>query len=287
MVALIEQKSWWSWLWDNWLVDIIIKGGPYIMVPLFIFSVISMGIIIERIYRYVRVPGDKKIASELEKIEGILKENKKIEPLVKYFEERRSILSFVFLSVLKRYEFLLQENRSINDMRQELIDTAVDSTSEYLEEFLPIVSTIANVATLLGLFGTIVGMIMSFDELAKGGRGDPAVVAHGISVALLTTAAGLTVAIPSVLGYSFLKRRAEKITSRLAPFENHFINTLLREHGRIETYKSILKSVYRNGNLREEELEYLRRKRIELDISDEEAKAIEEEVRGYFKEKKE
>jgi single-stranded DNA-specific DHH superfamily exonuclease len=135
MVALIEQKSWWSWLWDNWLVDIIIKGGPYIMVPLFIFSVISMGIIIERIYRYVRVPGDKKIASELEKIEGILKENKKIEPLVKYFEERRSILSFVFLSVLKRYEFLLQENRSINDMRQELIDTAVDSTSEYLEEF--------------------------------------------------------------------------------------------------------------------------------------------------------
>ena len=91
-----------------------------------------------------------------------------------------------------------------------------------MKSFLPIVATIANVATLLGLFGTIIGMIMSFDELAKGGRGDPAVVAHGISVALLTTAAGLTVAIPSVLGYSFLRRRAEKITKHLEPFEKSF-----------------------------------------------------------------
>jgi biopolymer transport protein ExbB len=278
MLFLIQQKSWWSWLWDNWLVNIIIKGGPYIMVPLFIFSVISLGIIIERIYRYLTVPRDKKIASELEEVEGILKENKKIEPVVKYYETKKGVLPFVFLSVLKRYEFLLQENRSINDMRQELIDTAVDSTSEYLEEFLPIVATIASVATLLGLFGTIVGMIMSFDELAKGGRGDPAVVAHGISVALLTTAAGLTVAIPSVLGYSFLKRRAEKIAKRLEPFENHFINMLLNEHGRIESYKTIVANIYRNGNLTEEGSEYLRRKRIELNISDEEAKIIEEEI---------
>ncbi|CUS99062.1 MotA/TolQ/ExbB proton channel family protein [Candidatus Chrysopegis kryptomonas] len=286
MLLFIEQKSWWSWLWDNWLVDIIIKGGPAIMVPLFIFSVISLGIIIERIYRYLRIPKDKRIALILEEVEKILKENRKIEPVVSYFENKKDALSFVFLSVLKRYEFLLQENRSINDMRQELMDTAVDSTSEYLEEFLPVVATIANVATLLGLFGTIVGMIMSFDELAKGGRGDPAVVAHGISVALLTTAAGLTVAIPSVLGYSFLRRRAEKITRRLEPFENHFINTLLREHGRIEAYKAIVASIYRNGNLTEEESEYLRRKRIELDISDDEANAIEKEIIEKLKEKK-
>ncbi|CUS80393.1 biopolymer transport protein ExbB [Candidatus Kryptonium thompsonii] len=287
MILLIQQKSWWSWLWDNWLVDIIIKGGPYIMVPLFIFSVISMGIIIERIYRYLKIPKDKKIAQMLEEVEEILRTNKKIEPVVKYFENKKNALSFVFLSVLKRYEFLLQENRSINDMRQELMDTAVDSTSDYLEEFLPIVATIANVATLLGLFGTIIGMIMSFDELAKGGRGDPAVVAHGISVALLTTAAGLTVAIPSVLGYSFLRRRAEKITKHLEPFENHFVNTLLHEHGRIESYRAIVASVYRNGSLTEEGGEYLRRKRIELDISDEEARAIEDEVIKSLKVKKE
>ncbi|CUT06757.1 MotA/TolQ/ExbB proton channel family protein, partial [Candidatus Kryptonium thompsonii] len=263
------------------------KGGPYIMVPLFIFSVISMGIIIERIYRYLKIPKDKKIAQMLEEVEEILRTNKKIEPVVKYFENKKNALSFVFLSVLKRYEFLLQENRSINDMRQELMDTAVDSTSDYLEEFLPIVATIANVATLLGLFGTIIGMIMSFDELAKGGRGDPAVVAHGISVALLTTAAGLTVAIPSVLGYSFLRRRAEKITKHLEPFENHFVNTLLHEHGRIESYRAIVASVYRNGSLTEEGGEYLRRKRIELDISDEEARAIEDEVIKSLKVKKE
>lgn len=285
MLFLIQQKSWWSWLWDNWLVDIIIRGGPYIMVPLFIFSVISLGIIIERIYRYLTVPNDKKIASELGEVEKILKENKKIEPVVRYFENKKGVLPFVFLSVLKKYEFLLQENRSINDIRQELMDTAVDSTSEYLEEFLPIVATIASVSTLLGLYGTIVGMIISFDELAKGGRGDPAVVAHGISVALLTTAAGLTVAIPSVLGYSFLRRKAEKITRRLEPFENHFINMLLNEHGRIESYKAIVANIYKNGHLTDEGSEYLRRKRIELNISDEEAKIIEEEILKGQKEK--
>ena len=105
MILLIQQKSWWSWLWDNWLVDIIIKGGPYIMVPLFIFSVISMGIIIERIYRYLKIPKDKKIAQMLEEVEEILRTNKKIEPVVKYFENKKNALSFVFLSVLKRYEF--------------------------------------------------------------------------------------------------------------------------------------------------------------------------------------
>ncbi len=284
-MLLIQQKSWFSWLWDNWLVDIIIKGGPYIMVPIFIFSVISIGIIIERIYRYLKVPRDRRIAQRLEEVEKILRENKDIGALVRYFERKNDVLSFAFLSVLKRYEFLLHENRSINDMRQELMDTAVDSTSEYLEEFLPTVATIANVATLLGLFGTIIGMIISFDELAKGGRGDPAVVAHGISVALLTTAAGLTVAIPSVLGYSFLRRRAQKIVRHLEPFENHFINTLLREHGRIESYKTIVASIYKNGNLTEEGSEYLRRKRIELDISEDEARMIEEELIKSLKDK--
>ena len=282
MFILIQQKSWWSWLWDNWLVDILLKGGPYIMVPLFLFSVISLGIIIERIYRYWRIPGPRKITERLEEVENLLRERKKIEPLVEYFEKRRDALSFVFLSVLKRYEFLLQERRSINDMRQELMDTAVDSTSEYLEEFLPVVSTIANVATLLGLLGTILGMIMSFDELAKGGRGDPAVVAQGISVALITTATGLIVAIPSVLGYSFLKRRSEKITKYLEPFENHFINALLREHARLESYRAIAMSVYKDGELNEDEKEYLRQKRIELEITDEEAEKIEEEIVKYY-----
>ena len=88
MILLIQQKSWWSWLWDNWLVDIIIKGGPYIMVPLFIFSVISMGIIIERIYRYLKTPTmTPRIYSSFVPIGGgvQLGSNAPVPPL-KYFE---------------------------------------------------------------------------------------------------------------------------------------------------------------------------------------------------------
>ena len=281
--VIIQGKPWWSWLWNNWLVDIILKGGPYIMVPLFVFSIISIGIIIERIYRYVKIPGEKKISRKLVEIRDILKNGRRLEPVVEYLEKHRDALSFIFLSILRRYEFLLQENRSINDMREELIETGADSTSDYLEEFLPIVSTIANVATLLGLLGTILGMILSFNELAKGGRGDPAVVAHGISVALITTATGLTVAIPSVLGYSFLRRRAEKIAKFLEPFENHFINLILKEHAKYELYKAIASEVYRNGKLSKIESEYLKQKRIELGLTDDEAAKIEEEITKNIK----
>lgn len=277
-ILLQAESSATSWLTENWLVEILNKGGWYIMYPLLFFSIVSLGIIIERLYRYYTVPKESKIDEILNHFQSEINRTGSIEPIIQWCENTKGVLGYVFLQVLKRFNFLVYEKRPILDMRNELLDTGDEAAEEYFEEFLPVVNTIASVATLLGLLGTILGMIMSFDEIAKGGKGDPAVVAGGISVALITTAGGLIVAIPSVIGYSFLKRRAMKLVKYIEPFTNHFVNLLLKDLARFSTYKEMLKTAYRDGVLNEEEKKFLKEKRIELNISEEEAKKMEEEI---------
>lgn len=279
LIAQTISNEGGNWLTENWLVDILLKGGWYIMFPLFFFSIIVLGILIERLYKYFTVPSDEKASIFLNEIEENIAKHGDIERVTEFIKSKKGILSYIFLSIIKRYKFLVIEKRPIHDMRNELLDTADDSAREYLEEFLPVINTISSVATLLGLLGTILGMITSFDEIAKGGKGDPAVVAGGISVALLTTAGGLIVAIPAVLSFSFLKRRLEKIAARLEPVSNHFINYILRDLARMSTYKAMLLTAYRDGVLNADEEKFLKEKRIELNISDAEFEKLAEELK--------
>jgi biopolymer transport protein ExbB len=73
-----------------------------------------------------------------------------------------------------------------------------------LERGLGIIKSIASIAPLLGLLGTVIGVLISFKEISKSGLDDPSVFASGISMALITTVVGLVVAIPHYLGYNFL-----------------------------------------------------------------------------------
>lgn len=267
-----------SWLSDNWLVSIITKGGPMIMVPLFLCSIITLGILIERLYKYYNVPFGEKANKILTDVDNNIKTNGDVDSLVELLKKTKGIFGYVFLKIIMRYKFLVEEKRPILDMRNELLITSEESSREYLEEFLPIVNTIASVSTLLGLLGTILGMIASFDEIAKGGKGDPSVVAGGISIALITTATGLIVAIPAVLSYSFLKRKMEKILTHIEPFSNTFINNLLKDLARLGTYKAMLLTAYRDGVLNKDEQAFLKEKRMELNISEAEFNKLAQEI---------
>lgn len=271
----VEGGSWFS---DNWLVSIITKGGPMIMVPLFLCSIITLGILIERLYKYYNVPFGEKANKILTEVDENIKSHGDVDSLVEFLKKTKGIFGYVFLKIIMRYKFLVEEKRPILDMRNELLITSEESSREYFEEFLPIVNTIASVSTLLGLLGTILGMIASFDEIAKGGKGDPSIVAGGISVALITTAAGLIVAIPAVLSYSFLKRKMEKILTALEPFLNTFINNLLKDLARLGTYKAMLLTAYRDGILNQDEQKFLKEKRMELNISEAEFNKLAKEI---------
>jgi biopolymer transport protein ExbB/TolQ len=81
-----------------------------------------------------------------------------------------------------------------------------------LERFLSVLGTLGNIAPFIGLFGTVVGIIKAFRDLAMAGGGGPSVVAKGIAEALVSTAGGLLVAIPAVIIYNYFIRRAKGIT---------------------------------------------------------------------------
>ncbi len=94
-------------------------------------------------------------------------------------------------------------------------------------KYLPVLNIIGNITPLLGLLGTIIGMILAFESIAAVGTGDPKVVADGISQALVTTASGLIVAIPSVVAYGYLARKAELFLGQVEVFGHAFSNTLI------------------------------------------------------------
>jgi biopolymer transport protein ExbB len=95
-----------------------------------------------------------------------------------------------------------------------------------LKKYVGLLHTIASVSPLLGLLGTVSGMIKVFGAISVEGVGNPASLATGISEALITTAAGLTVAIPTFLGQRYLAARAERLVHMLEEYATYLLNLL-------------------------------------------------------------
>ncbi|MFZ5516492.1 MAG: MotA/TolQ/ExbB proton channel family protein [Candidatus Zhuqueibacterota bacterium] len=264
------------------MIDYIVRGGLYIMLPLIFLSVVSFALILERLWRFFRIPlGDKADKILNNATESLATGD--VEKTVEYCKNNRNILTYVYLKILERFEFLVREKRSINEMRTELGIAAEENSRNYLEEFISIIYTASTVAPLLGLLGTITGMIKSFEAISRSGVGDPTVVSDGIAEALITTAAGLIIAIPSVLAYNILRRVIERRLIQIEPFLTLFINALLRDLARFRTYKEMLLTAYRDGVLNKDEEAFLKEKRIELNISEKEGQKLEQEVKSAIK----
>lgn len=97
----------------------------------------------------------------------------------------------------------------------ELMEAAALEEKMKLERYLSILGTLGNIAPFIGLFGTVIGIIRAFRDLAVSGSGGPSVVSAGIAEALITTAAGLVVAIPAVVAYNYFLRRVGTVMSEI------------------------------------------------------------------------
>ncbi|PCH85165.1 MAG: biopolymer transporter ExbB, partial [Piscirickettsiaceae bacterium] len=100
-----------------------------------------------------------------------------------------------------------------------------------LEKFLNVLGTIASITPLLGLLGTVVGMIKVFAAIMSQGVGDPTVLAGGISQALITTATGLTVAIPTLMFYRYFRGRVDELVIKM---EDEALKMVEMMHGERE-----------------------------------------------------
>lgn len=174
--------------------EIIIAGGP-IMWPILLCSVLAAAIMLERLWTLQRkrvIP--RELTDRVWKlVETRTLNDRHIEAL-----SRNSPLGRVLAAGLANRH----QGRDI--MKEAIEDTGRHVVHE-LERFLNALGTIAAISPLLGLLGTVIGMIQAFDSITSQGVGDPKVLSGGIGVALITTAAGLLVAIPALVGFRYLR----------------------------------------------------------------------------------
>ena len=186
------------------LTDILRSGGP-LMIPIGICSFILVVFVFERFIslrkgRIIPGPFTKRFLEQLR--EGELNRDSAIS----ICERNNSAMANVFKAGVQKW------GRSAVEVEQAVLDEG-ERTSNRLRKYLRLINGIATVCPLLGLLGTVLGMIHAFDSIAtvSASLTDPkALIATGISQALLTTAAGLTVAIPALIAYLFFSSRVDK-----------------------------------------------------------------------------
>ena len=180
------------------LLTFIIDGGLYIMIPLVTLFLIGLTYAIERFIALTKAKINT--AEFLTRIRAALK-NKNVKEAVQICETFRGPIASILKTGLMKF----------GDPKDEIEKTMENASMHEiarLERGLPVLSAISNVAPILGFLGTVTGMIMSFDALSE--LNDPGAVAAGISQALITTASGLIVAVPTLLGYSYFTTRVNK-----------------------------------------------------------------------------
>ncbi|MBN1910783.1 MAG: MotA/TolQ/ExbB proton channel family protein [Pirellulales bacterium] len=186
---------------DLW--DIIRSGGP-LMIPLGVCSLLLLAFVFERMIalrqgRIIPKPFVRRIIEQIR--EGDLDRNQALE----LCEQNGSPVSEVFGAAVRRW------GRPAVEVEQAIID-AGERVTNGLRRYLRVINGVATISPLLGLLGTVVGMIRAFNAIATtSALGRPELLANGISEALLTTAAGLTVAIPALFFYMFFVSRVDRL----------------------------------------------------------------------------
>lgn len=183
----------------------IVRAGGLFMWPIILCSVIAVAIIAERLWA---LQERRIIPPDLTRKVWQLVETGQVNDKVVAALEQNSPLGKLLAAGLAN------RHRPREVMMERLEDTGRHAVHD-LERFLNTLGTIAGVTPLLGLLGTVTGIIKAFNALYLGGVGDPRALSGGISEALVATAAGLCVAIPSLIAYRFLRGRVDDLVVQM------------------------------------------------------------------------
>jgi biopolymer transport protein ExbB len=199
--------------------DFFSKGG-FVMWPILFLSILMLAIVAERLWRYTKI----RLGSEdlPLRIAAALAANRREDAVAAAAEDSGALGRMLAVA----------SDVSLND--RETLETVIIEAQQAevreMERYLPTLASIGNLAPLLGLLGTVTGMIKAFMIIQEtGGKVNAAVLAGGIWEAMLTTAFGLIVAVPTIAAHSYLSMRVDRFHNELQTGAVTFIKALFQE----------------------------------------------------------
>ena len=183
----------------------LFRDGGFMMYALVLCSLLALGVMIAKAYiLWVAHRDSQRLLAELQ---AMPKQRGNVDATIALADETQGPVAAIVSSALRRVS-----DRSHTDAD---IEKAVATTGSielgFLERGLVVLATVANVAPMMGFLGTVVGMIAAFGAVAEAGQIEASLVAGGIKVALITTATGLTIAIPVNIAYNFFVTRIDQM----------------------------------------------------------------------------
>jgi biopolymer transport protein ExbB len=207
-----------DYLLNLWIITVFMKGG-IVMYPILLCSVFALAIIMERLLFLRR---RKIIHPELLLVVRKYWQTMEIDKAVAFCKNNDIAMSRVLKAGLLRADYgILEIERAI--------EGAGNHEATLLNANLRGLGVIANLAPLLGLLGTVTGMIKAFSAIAESGAGNPSIVASGIAEALITTAAGLIVGIPTLAVYYYFKGRVDRLIFEMEEVSLKFLEELTQK----------------------------------------------------------
>lgn len=179
----------------------LVKAGGWLMLPIILCSVAALAIVVERFWFLQR----KKITPKhlVAQVWHWARQDELDESRIQFLKANSPLGRIIAAGLINRHHSREIMKESIEDAGRHVVPE--------LDRFLNTLGTIAAVTPLLGLLGTVVGMIDVFTAIIEHGVGNPADLAQGISKALITTAAGLSVAIPALMFYRYLRGHVNEL----------------------------------------------------------------------------
>lgn len=222
MAAATHDVSLWGLFMQ---AGLIVK---LVMIGLMAASVWTWAIVIDKYLSYARA------RRQFDQFEQVFWSGQSLEELYRTLAERTNTgLAAIFVAAMREWKKSFERGARSPIGLQMRIDRAMDVTmareSEALESRLSSLATIGSAGPFIGLFGTVIGIMTSFQAIAGSNNASLAVVAPGIAEALLATAIGLIAAIPAVIAYNKFSSEAGKLSARMEGFADEFSAILSRQ----------------------------------------------------------
>lgn len=218
------------------MLKLLVDGG-ILMLPLVIMSIMAVGVVLDRwvaFRAYARVD-NRSLRSQVMRLlwDG------RVEEAALLCAQTPGPVAAVMLVGLQAYlkhheRASVEASGSLSLIVKEAMDNFQVNAVSSVEKRFSLLTVIGNAAPLVGMLGTVVGMIDSFEALAALGGSDKAAIARGISVALITTAGGLIVALVAVLPYNFFTAKADAVDLEIEDMKGQLIDTIAMSRERAQ-----------------------------------------------------